>query len=308
MCYTVGMSIKEFVAKTFFDFAYAIAYRPVSGSDICRFPKGGDTSFRLLKPSLRFWYADPLLTEIEGKEYLFAEVYDRKKKKGFIGVSDFSENGILSKPKCILEESFHLSFPVVFPYEGQYILMPECSESGALRFYRLDPDSLSVSLLREIKTKEKLVDTVLYHADGKKLTFLSCAENPDNPKQTSLIMFELSELENGEMTYLPLRPEYSGSSYLLRNGGPVYEYENQKIRILQESTETEYGHNLLFRKVSGFEKAYAEEEFSSLYLEDLPISLPVTYRRQGTHTYSKTANHEVIDISFNRFHIGNMFY
>ena len=205
MC-TVKMAIKKTVAKTFFDFAYAIAYRPVPGSEENHFPKGGDVPFRLLKPTLNCWYADPLLTEINGTEYLFMEVFYRKKEKGFIGVSTFAENGNLTSPRCVLEESFHLSFPVVFLYEGQYILMPECSESRSLRFYRTGQDqSCSDSLLREIPTEEKLVDTVVYHAEGKVLTLLSCVENPDNPKQTSLAMFILPDLENGDIHILPLR-------------------------------------------------------------------------------------------------------
>ena len=308
MCYTVFMSIKKTVAKTFFDFAYAIAYRPVPGSEENHFPKGGDVPFRLLKPTLNCWYADPLLTEINGTEYLFMEVFDRKKEKGFIGVSTFAENGNLTSPRCVLEESFHLSFPVVFSYERQYILMPECSESRSLRFYRLDPLNLSVSLLREIPTEEKLVDTVVYHAEGKVLTLLSCVENPDNPKQTSLAMLILPDLENGELTRIPLPEIYETPSYLLRNGGPVYTGNNKKIRILQESTETEYGHNLLFRNADGFGTEYTEEELSSLFLEDLPVKLPASFRKQGTHTYSMSTKHEVIDVSFNRFHIGNMFY
>ena len=83
---------------------------------------------------------------------------------------------------------------------------------------------------------------------------------------------------------------------------------NKKIRILQQSTETEYGHNLIFRTVSDEPGNYQEEDLSTLYLEDLPLSLPVSYRKQGTHTYSMTSLHEVIDVSFNRFHIGNLFY
>ncbi|MCR4814750.1 MAG: hypothetical protein K5879_07980 [Lachnospiraceae bacterium] len=302
------MSIKKLIANTFFDFAYAIAYRPVPDSKDCRFPKGGDTPFRLLKPTLGCWYADPLLTELNGKDYLFMEVWDRKKKKGFIGVSEFDQNGLLSAPKCILEEDFHLSFPVVFSYNGRYILMPECSESGTLRFYTVDPANLSVSLLCKIPVSEKLVDTVVYEIKDEKITLLSCAENPGNPKQTSLVMLELNGLPDGSLQRIPLPKQYESPSFFLRNGGPVYICENKKIRILQESTETEYGHNLLFRTVSGLGENYSEEELSSLYLENLPVSLPAYYRKQGTHTYSMTSSFEVIDISFNRFHFGNLFY
>ncbi len=304
------MSVKSALAKAFFDFAYAIAYRPIPNTDADKttFPKGENEPFHLLKPTLRFWYADPLLAEINGKDILFMEIFDRKKKKGFIGVSSFTESGKLTSPKGILEEEFHLSFPVIFTYQNRYILMPECSEALSLRFYELNPVDFSVKLLREFPTGKKLVDTVVLSQNGDEITLLSCEENPDNPKQTSLVMLSFSDLFSSDPVYQSLPPEYASPSFLLRNGGPVYMQNNKKIRILQQSTETEYGHNLIFRTVSDEPGNYQEEDLSTLYLEDLPLSLPVSYRKQGTHTYSMTSLHEVIDVSFNRFHIGNLFY
>lgn len=119
----------------------------------------------------------------------------------------------------------------------------------------------------------------------------------------------VSVSKDPSIEYIPLPEEYETPSLLLRNGGPVLNAGQSKIRILQESTETEYGHNLIFRKIrnDGLKDGeYAEEEIAKVYLEDLPIRLPSSYRRQGTHTYSLGENAEVIDVSFNRFHIGNM--
>ena len=332
------MSLKSFVAKTFFDFAYAIAYRPVTQGKDGGFPKGGNEPFRLLKPTLNHWYADPLFAVIDGKEYLFMEVFDRKKNKGLIGVSEFTEKGVLTTPRIILEEDFHLSFPIIFKYGEDYILMPECSASQALRFYKLNPLTLEVSLLRAIPTQDRLVDTVLFDLNDRFLTLLSCRENVENPRQTGLIMYSLPDLLTGELTEIPLPEEYNSPSYLLRNGGPVYREGNKIIRILQESTETEYGHNLIFREVIFSKKnaadlakvtagdpagdparvsgkncpddfcSYAETDLYKLFLEDLNLSLPATWRKQGTHTYSLGSAHETVDISFNRFHLGNMSY
>ena len=64
------MGIKKIIADNLYDFAYAIAYRKISGRDFSSFPEGED-NFRLLKPSLRYWYADPLLATINQKDILF---------------------------------------------------------------------------------------------------------------------------------------------------------------------------------------------------------------------------------------------
>lgn len=303
------MSIKHFIAKSFFDFAYAIAYRPVNFPSDSNIPKGGAVPFTLLKPTLNCWYADPLIGMVGGKECLFMEVYDRKKKKGMIGVSEFQANGKLTGPKIILEEPFHLSFPVVFTYNNKIILMPECSASKTLRFYEISPDTFDVTLLKSFDVSKVLVDTVILINDNKKLVLLSCSEDAANPKKTSLAAFQINDLENGELEELTLPSEYTVSSYLLRNGGPVVRSENKTIRILQESTETEYGHNLILREIDNMDSLenYSERDLKKIYLEDLPLSLPKTFRKQGIHTYSLGQKYEVVDVSFNRFHLGNIF-
>ena len=302
----VKMGIKQFIAKSFFDFAYAIAYRPVSSSSKAYLK--GEASFKLLRPTLRYWYADPLLAKINDTEYLFMEVYDRKKHKGLIGVSSFTKDGTLTTPRIILEEEFHLSFPLVFDYNGRTILMPECSESESLRFYELDKNTLAPTLIRNIPTEGRIVDTVLLDMRPGQITLLGCKED-DNPIRTSLVCMSISDLENGDIQYLPLPREYETPSLLLRNGGPILHSGQTKIRILQESTETEYGHNLLFRKIENDglgDGTYHETDLEKVFLKDLPLRLPSYYRRQGTHTYSLGENAEVIDVSFNRFHIGNL--
>jgi hypothetical protein len=188
-------------------------------------------------------------------------------------------------------------------------MMPECSESESLRFYTLDEKTLTPTLLRALPTEGHIVDTVVLSLDENKLTLLGCKEDPANPKKTSLICLSLTDLENGEPEYISLPEEYSAPSLLLRNGGPIISGDKTKIRILQESTETEYGHNLIFRSIvnDGLNGGKFEEtDIAKVGLDDLPISLPSSYRRQGTHTYSLGEKFEVVDVSFNRFHIGNM--
>lgn len=300
------MGLKQFIAKTFFDFAYAIAYRPVSPSSPKDYLKGEEASFRLLKPTLRYWYADPLIGRVKDTEYLFMEVYDRKKHKGMIGVSAFADNGRLNTPRIILEEDFHLSFPVVFTYMGRTIMMPECSESKSLRFYELDENTLTPRLIRTVPTEGRIVDTVVLDIQSEKITLLGCKEDENDAKKTSLVCLALSDLEQGKPEYLPLPEEYASPSFLLRNAGPVIDAEHKKIRVLQESTETEYGHNLIFREITGIVPDFSEKNLEKVFLNDLPVRLPIGYRRQGTHTYSLGEKYEVTDISFNRFHVGNM--
>ena len=93
------MGLKQFIAKTFFDFAYAIAYRPVSPSSEKDYLKGEEASFRLLKPTLRYWYADPLIGNVNGNEYLLPAINEVVKRV------DIDENIVEIRPmKGIFED------------------------------------------------------------------------------------------------------------------------------------------------------------------------------------------------------------
>lgn len=302
---------KSWVGKTFFDFAYGIIYRERKDSLICDLRKGGDErAFRILKPTLRYWYADPIALTFKGEEYVLCEVFDRKKHKGLIGCSKYVK-GKMKRPEIILEEPFHLSFPAAFVLNGETYITPECSEAAQLRIYKLQ-DDLKPVLVRAFNLEEAVVDTATVvkkdEASGKEVMFfLTCVICSENPKKTSLRLYRLDDLEDGVLTEYPLAPEYREDSFFIRNGGPILTSDIGKIRILQESTQTEYGHNLIIRHIESMdENGLVEKAGRVIGLEDFALHWPVAYRKQGTHTYGFTDKMEVADISFNRFHVGNL--
>ncbi len=303
-------SIKHQIALMFFDFAYGIIYRERGERRIWEEKREGNHvasgAFRMLRPTLRYWYADPIPAYIDGEEYLFCEVFDRKKQKGLIGVSTFDTHGRLSRPQVILEESFHLSFPLVFTYQGETYLLPESEGSNELRLYRMNGNAFSFNFERTLCKDVKLVDTVVFEQDGE-LLFLSCEENEENPKETRLRLFGTHDLKNGEFTEYPVMSK--DYSYATRNGGPIVTDGKRQLRVIQESTPNEYGRNLKITELRQLSRNGLEEDFlRDIFLDDLSVPWPGTYRRQGTHTYGCGEKHEFLDVSFNRFHLGNIGY
>ena len=62
---------------------------------------GNCEQFHLVKNNTRYWRADPFLFKHNGNNYLFAEMYDRKKKKGVIGAARIN-NGRVGRFKVVL--------------------------------------------------------------------------------------------------------------------------------------------------------------------------------------------------------------
>ena len=298
------MGIKHWIGQSFFDFAYGIIYREREEMLLCDLETGSDNEvFHLLKPSFRFWYADPVALRFQEEDYVLCEVYDRIKQKGVIGACLY-KNGKLKKPRIILEEPFHLSFPSTFCLGKETFLIPECSEIGQIRIYQLT-DGLTPKLVRNFNLNEPCVDTVVFVKQNK-VYFLTCIINKTNPKKTRLRLFVTENIFDGELKEIVLDNKLREDSYFIRNGGPILEAQKGWIRILQESTETEYGHNLIIRYIKNLsEEGLIEEKGRLITIDDYHMKWPLTYRKQGTHTYGFNRKLEVADISFNRFHLGN---
>lgn len=92
--------------------------------------KRGEEQFRIIPNTLRYWCADPFVKEIDGHTFLLFEMYDRLKGKGLIGYRKF--DGIKwGKPKVLIEDATHLSYPFVYEENGKMYIMPESNRAWA---------------------------------------------------------------------------------------------------------------------------------------------------------------------------------
>ena len=91
-------------------------------------------NFIKIKNPKNKWFADPFLFKSNDITYLFVEDYDVKLKKGSISVFTLNKNKYEFLGK-VLEESFHLSYPYVFNYEGEIYMIPETSSQHCIKLF-----------------------------------------------------------------------------------------------------------------------------------------------------------------------------
>jgi hypothetical protein len=89
-------------------------------------PEGGALTF--LADPFGLWRNDQL--------FLFAEVFDYRRRIGRIDVFTFDASFNEMARACALREPWHLSYPVVIEGEGETFLLPEAHRSGGLMLYR----------------------------------------------------------------------------------------------------------------------------------------------------------------------------
>ena len=84
---------------------------------------------------LRF-LADPFGIWRDGRLYLFAEAYDYRDRKGAIELLVLDTAFKVAERRRVLEEAWHLSYPVLIEDGGQTYMLPEAHKSGRLTLYR----------------------------------------------------------------------------------------------------------------------------------------------------------------------------
>lgn len=299
----VSEKLKGFILRTFSNYGYAVGVRKTEGLPL---EKMSMKKYRWLRPTFRYWYADPMVRHIRGKYYVFTEQFDLDEGKGKIAVSEI-RNGKIGTPKTILDEPFHLSFPNVFAFGQDYYMVPECSASHAIRIYKMGG---SVEHWEEILSipVDNCVDTaVLQQENG--LYLISSELEKDNALKARKLVIHLPDFPRGT----PCVFDNSGLEYSLeaRNGGDLLWKDGTGYCVNQVSTPTAYGQYmdiLSFRLEE--DGTLTQKKVNTIRKEDIK-SPKLTYPlllKMDTHTYSVSEDmaYEAVDIGCTYFSVGNL--
>jgi hypothetical protein len=86
-------------------------------------------------PKVRF-YADPFPITWQGRTFVFIEELDHRVGKGFISAIEFGPDGPLGLARPVLEEPWHLSYPLLLEHGGELWMVPESMENRDVAIYR----------------------------------------------------------------------------------------------------------------------------------------------------------------------------
>ena len=252
------------------------------------------TPFTVIPNDFRYWAADPFVVTLEGKTYIFAELYDYILHRGVLGYCEILD-GKPGKWKPVIREDYHLSYPCLMEYAGKLYMMPESGAGEVLTVYEAVsfPDRWEKRVLR---CGVKFADTTPIPWEGRKLALTHRVDDPENPRLTLIDLenkLQDREIEKRE----PLRS---------RPAGHIFEKDGQRIRPAQVSLDigAGYGKGLVFCQCSLSEALdYTETELREICPEELNYDRVIFL--DGMHTYNANEQYEVIDIKTRRFNILN---
>jgi hypothetical protein len=268
---------------------WAIAYRKKKDGAIFEFEK---QSFSLISNTIRYWCADPFLVEEGNRTYIFCEVFDRFKRKGFLGFREINE-GEVGNIHIIIEEPHHLSYPFVYHEENNWFIIPETREANEIARYR------AIEFPYRWEKEKVLVD----HIASVDNTLFSIA-----PGNVKLFAYIWETFNKGELQIINLKgdsnqiiAQISDTNGRKRPAGKIFMINDVYYRPSQLSERT-YGEAVIFNKIIAFkENVYQEEEFKIMGVDSL--KLDTDRKITGVHTYNCSENWEVIDVEIGGFSI-----
>jgi hypothetical protein len=98
-------------------------------------PPRAEAPFILQEFELSGYVADPIVVSAGGESVIFAEWYDSEARRGKIVRLRVAAGDVFEDPKTILDEPFHLSYPIVFQSGNEWLLVPESAAAGSVRLY-----------------------------------------------------------------------------------------------------------------------------------------------------------------------------
>lgn len=260
----------------------------------CAFRGRENREWIVLSHSDDYWYADPLIYAGSGQEIVFMERVNRHTGTGSIVASDITDGEW--KPEIpVIDEEFHMSFPMIFEWGNELYMIPETEMNRGINLYRCAKFPYAWEHVGRYLDGTRIVDTVVECVTDDHVRLLGSDFKKDDDFYTRFHAYSLrldgegiiSATDDGIMT----------QDYTLQSRMAGYPLDENGARIypVQRSTSGIYGYSVMFKKDHPTGRETVREILPSDVQSELPAGSP---RLIGVHTYSRSDRYEVIDIQY----------
>jgi hypothetical protein len=203
--------------------------------------------------------ADPFMLRVKNTWYMFFEVYNTPARKGEIGLATSRDGLQWQYRRIVLAEPFHLSYPYVFHWEGDYYMVPESHRASQIRLYRARRFPEDWSYVATLLSGHRFADASLYRQDAR--WWLWTETNPAGSSDTLRLYW--ADTLAGPWREHPLSPVVVADPRLARPAGRVLHHHGRLFRFAQECYPR-YGTNVRALEIIELTPAgYLEREVSS---------------------------------------------
>ena len=196
--------------------------------------------------------AHPFLVHENDQYCLFFTAKYGPDDMGGIGLA-LSPDGLnWTYEKMVIKESFVLSYPYVFKWEGEYYMIPEAHTENSIRLYKATDFPREWAFEKELLSGETFISASVAHFQDTWWMFVSPGGNH------TLRLFFAPEL-TGEWTEHPLSPIVENNPDIARPGGRMLIYDGTLYRMGQDCAPT-YGNQVHAFKITSISPTEYQEE------------------------------------------------
>jgi len=178
--------------------------------------------------------ADPFMVKSNGTWYMFFEVFNTSSEQGDIGFA-LSQGGFSWQyEQIVLDEPFHLSYPQVFKWAGNYYMVPESREASSVRLYQAVNFPEEWKLVKELLQGDYADPSLIYY-NNRWWLFVLRGED-------ELCLYYSDSLEETWKEHSK-SPLITGDKNISRPGGRMIVYDGKVVRYTQDGDPT-YGNQL----------------------------------------------------------------
>ncbi len=266
--------------KLFFDqWILMFHLNPEFSSSLWRYKK-------MIPPKEVFW-ADPHVILKDKTYYIFLEEYRYDIEKAHISVIEMDEKGNYGQPKVVLDKPYHLSYPFVIEYEGDYYMIPESSENGTIELYKCvefpGKWEFEMNLMEDVNA----VDATIFYHENKWWMLVNMIENEGASSSDELFLYSSKELLSSHWEPHISNPVVSDCKSA-RPAGNVF-YKNGNLYRPSQNCSVRYGY--------GFNLCEIEQLNNEVYRENIVSRITPNWDKKivATHTFNRAGNLHIID-------------
>jgi hypothetical protein len=197
--------------------------------------------------------ADPFLIKEDKTWYLFFEVYNRDTDQGDLAYATSKNTWVWNYQKVMLDEEFHLSYPYVFKWEGEYYLIPESYQDDSIRLYKADNFPSEWSFVTRLVSGRDYVDNSVIRFNERWWLFASITSND------TLYLFYADEL-TGPWIEHPASPIVTENNHKARPSGRLLVYEDRLYRYTMDIDPPSGTHQVMAYQVTDISPTHYSEE------------------------------------------------
>jgi len=172
--------------------------------------------------------ADPFMIWVDGTWYMFFEVLNRVLGRGVIAYATSADALHWSYQHVVIEEPFHLSYPYIFEWQGEYLMVPETLKAGSVRLYKATSFPGSWTFAGTLIDRVG-ADPSPFQYGGKWWMFLCPL-----PYRHDALHLYMADQPYGPWTEHPFSPIVRGNCSIARPAGRVLASNGRVMRFAQD--------------------------------------------------------------------------